>query len=103
MKKSDIIALCRYYKGETQNPFENKDQNKTLLWIYEQIWLEDMQNDNCTFTDLLTDYLDAGLRDFCKTDDTPITLKALLFNRFCKMQDRTDPEAFKEFYQKYYS
>ena len=71
--------------------------------LWDSRWLTNNGKKHEQLRAALTDYLDAGLRDFCKTDDTPITLKALLFNRFCKMQDRTDPEAFKEFYQKYYS
>lgn len=46
-------------------------------------------------------YIDAGLISFEQMDDTPVTLKALLFNRFCHHADLSlidGAEAFKTFY-----
>lgn len=46
-------------------------------------------------------YIDAGLISFEQMDDTPVTLKALLFNRFCHHTDLSlidGAEAFKTFY-----
>lgn len=46
-------------------------------------------------------YIDAGLISIEQMDDTPITLKALLFNRFCYHADLSlidGAEAFKTFY-----
>lgn len=31
MKESDLLQYCRYYKGERENPYEGKDQNKMML------------------------------------------------------------------------
>lgn len=36
---STLLKSCRYYKGEDQNPFEGKDQNKSMLWFYESVWV----------------------------------------------------------------
>lgn len=51
-------------------------------------------------------YIDAGLISFEQMDDTPITLKALLFNRFCHHTDLSlidGAEAFKIFYVSEYT
>ena len=41
------------------------------------------------------------MKDFEKYDDTPMTLKALLYNRFIKYNERIDIEAFKKWYHSY--
>lgn len=56
------------------------------------------------FRDELHEYITAGLLDFEKYDDTPITLKALLFNRFGYwfsdgLMEMVEP--FKKYYQEY--
>ncbi len=38
MNKNDLIKQCRYYKGEEENPFEGKEQNKGMLWFYDMLW-----------------------------------------------------------------
>lgn len=101
MKQEDLLKFCRYYHGEASCPF--KDNLKSMLWDYERTWVQDMKND-ADFSDVLAEYMNVGLRDFSETDDTPITLKAVLFNRFAKtaytMQDAVS--AFKDFYKKNY-
>lgn len=106
MNKKDLLQFCRYYKGEASNPYDGKDQNKAMLWDYERFWIE--QNFSESGRKLLAEYLDeyasVGLSLFEMQDDTPATLKALLFNRYAKtaysMADAVEP--FKKFYQKYY-
>lgn len=101
MDKKDLISFCRYYHGEETCPFSEED--KSMLWDYERTWVADMMSDD-DFSEYISDYLAVGLRDFSMFDDTPITLKAMLFNRYAKtaytMQDAVP--GFKEFYQKYY-
>lgn len=106
MNKKDLLQFCRYYKGEASNPYDGKDQDKAMLWDYERFWIE--QNFSESGRNILADYLDEyasiGLSLFEMRDDTPATLKALLFNRYAKsaysMADAVD--GFKKFYQKYY-
>lgn len=102
MKKDDLLRFCRYYRGESRNPFTN-DGTRALLWDYERSWVSDNLKEG-DFSDYLNDYIAVGLQDFSKYDDTPVTLKAVLFNRYAKtaytMQDAVP--GFKEFYQKYY-
>ena len=101
MKKEDLLKFCRYYHIETSCPYT--DNVKAMLWDYERTWVQDIRNDT-DFNEVLTEYMNVGLRDFSETDDTPITLKAILFNRYAKtaytMQDAVP--GFKEFYKKYY-
>lgn len=41
MKESDLLQYCRYYKDERKNPYEGKEQNKAMLWMYERAWIHD--------------------------------------------------------------
>lgn len=74
------LSYCRYYHGERVNPFVGISQNKTMLWFYD------------------------GLSDFCEGDGIPLSLKALLFNRYSKnaYSLRSAAKPFKIFYLKYY-
>lgn len=107
MNKKDLLQFCRYYKGEASNPFEGKDQNKASLWDYERFWIEQNFTDSGrnTLAEYIGDYASVGLSLFEMQDDTPASLKALLFNRYCywksgSMADCVEP--FKKFYHQYY-
>lgn len=97
------LRYCKYYKGENSNPFEEKDQNKAMLWFYEQWWIKTYKT--ADFEEYLTDYSLMGLSQFEAQDSTPVTLKALLFNRYAKQSHSllSAVEGFKEFYKKYYT
>ena len=111
MTRQELIAQCRYYKGEEENPFEGVDQNKKMLWFYEQAWIFDMMryyeagNEREAFRNEIAEYNGYGLKDFCVSDGIPVTLKALLYNRYAKgsfsMADAA--QHFKTFYRKYYA
>lgn len=98
MKENDLLQYCRYYKGQKENPY--KEQNDRLFWEYEKYWINAMLNKSETqLSEYINDYLREGYKDFEKFDDTPMTLKALLLNRF----DHWMPGGnFKEFYKKQY-
>lgn len=100
MTQKDLLHHCRYYKGEKECPH---DGTKGMLWRYEKSWIELALSKDDEHSDLLskilTEYLLAGLKDFEKFDDTPVTLKALLYNRFEQWNEGGD---FKDFYHKYY-
>lgn len=107
MKKEDLLHHCRYYNGESENPFEGKDQMKSLMWGYESKWVEftikasenkDGQ-ESSILSSALTDYIRAGMREFEKMDDTPIALKAILFNRYYYWNEGGD---FKKWYKETY-
>lgn len=105
MNLSDLIQHCRYYHGETENPFEGRDQEAAMFWFYEQYWakhtLAALRSEDSPEAETLgmyiDDYLRFGLRTFNQADDTPVTLKAILFNRFAHWC-QADAEAFKKFY-----
>ena len=89
MYKNDLQSFCRFYKGETVCPF--KDGDKQMFWLCEKWWTE--QTIPAT---------DAGLSSFELYDGVPITLKAVLFNRYCKYAERVDIEDFRKLYRTTY-
>lgn len=98
MQENDLLPFCRYYKGEKENPY---DGTKGCLWEYERVWINHYINEDIDYSyRLMTEYLDAGLSDFNNKDGVPITLKALLFNRY---EHWNQCGGFEEWYNKYYS
>ncbi len=112
MDRKDAIKSCRYYRGESVNPYGSGE--KALLWDYERKWVEltltgiskgENSESSATLGDMLDDYVNAGLALFEMKDDTPATLKALLFNRYCYWNSGSMLECvpgFKEFYKTRY-
>lgn len=99
MNKEDYLRFCRFYKGESECPY--RDGMKSLLWDYERIWIELSLNKDDALGNMLDDYLRAGLSEFEMQDDTPITMKALLFDRYRHWlggYGKIDAEAFKKWY-----
>lgn len=100
MEKQDLLQFCKYYKGEEESPYQG---TKNALWGFEKTWVAFSLNPEKGFdylSNCLNEYLSCGLRDFEKFDDTPITLKAVLFNRFEQWDEGGD---FKAFYNEYYT
>ena len=105
MKKEDAIKLCKYYKGESTEP-KNMDPDVIQIWKYEYWWVNNItvESDPDPFSGLLRDYFDAGLLEFCQTDNVPITIKATLYNRFVNVADgMCTVDEFKDWYTKNYS
>lgn len=100
MEKQDLLQFCKYYKGEENSPFQGTEG---VLWGVEKTWVAFSLNTEKGFDYLskcLNEYLSCGLRDFEQFDDIPVSLKAVLFNRFEQWDEGGD---FKEFYRKYYT
>lgn len=102
----DPLQCCRYYNGEKENPFEDKDQNNAMLWFYERCWMEQrnlaLDNDNYRFLfDMVKEYMYYGLMMFADHDKAPVTLKSLLFNRYCHW-NYADVDEFKYWYNNTY-
>lgn len=99
MKREDAIKLCRYYHGEKECKL--KEQDSIMFWDYERIWVDNTlqvtEDDVSFFEEMLSIYLICGLADFEKFDDTPITLKALLFDRFCHWRSGSPQDNVKDF------
>lgn len=101
MNKSDAIKFCRYYHGEGDCPFRNGE--RATLWKIERAWVERMASGKTEIIeDAINEYIRCGLGEFQMRDNVPISLKAVLFNRFCKYNERIDIDGFKNFYLRYY-
>lgn len=92
-----LIEQCHYYKGELMNPFRS---NKKILWDYEKCWI-----DLCLKTpDKLASYLDIyinyGFENLCPNDGVPMSMKALLLNRWLNSKASTSNiELFINWYE----
>ncbi len=104
MNKRDLVRLCRYYDGKDDSG--TLTGNDAMFYFYEQKWVQwnlmiqsGEADEIKLFGEMLDDYNIAGLADFESRDDTPKTLKALLFNRY---NHWCQGDGFKEFYLKEY-
>lgn len=81
---NEYIRNCRYYHGEENCP----ECIKLLpagegLWFYEKRWVEfNLEGED--FQIWLDEYNAYGMSDFSTDDGVPISLKAILFNRYYK-------------------
>lgn len=103
--KEYLIKHCRYYKGEDNSPFQD-DNDASYFWDIERVWVNNnlIEDKHDILTKMVDEYHSVGLFDFQSTDNIPLTLKAMLFNRFMKgglsMSDAVEP--FKRFYSNVY-
>lgn len=97
------MQCCRYYDGKA---IESGMKN-ALLAEYEMLWIEwrsaalDSGNYRLIF-DMVTEYMNYGLMMFADNDKAPLSLKALLFNRYCHW-NYAGAEEFKYWYNNTYS
>lgn len=97
----DLLKFCRYYHGEKECKL--KDDQERALWLYERAWVSSMSEEDETISRYLDEYIERDLTHFCETDNVPVTLKALLFNRYISTSEMTDVDAFKKWYINNYS
>lgn len=93
MTREELIGKCRYYGGEDERP-PGVDAS---FWYYEQHWCDNMLKEKAYERQMEAEYQAYGLSDWRKNDGVPMSLKALLFNRFshwmgCRVED------FKKWY-----
>lgn len=97
--KGNPLAKCRYFKGGTTNDFPHDDNtNKRRFWQYERLWMQDYRVNKEWAQNDIAEYIAMGLMDFNTNDGTPITLKTLLFNRYCHWMSVPTAGGFKRFY-----
>jgi len=86
MDAKELIKQCRYYHGEEFCPEQLKQfRAGESLWFYEMKWVEfHLQGDTDTLEWNNREYNAYGMSDFSQNDGVPLSLKALLFNRFYK-------------------
>lgn len=82
-RRKKLILQCRYYNGETEMPRAKNEApaDYGLFWDYEQRWVEwSLEGDS------MIRMFEEGIREFHLEskdgDKTPLTLKALLLNRY---------------------
>ena len=93
-----MFEFFRYFKGEMENPFEGVEQNKAMLWFYEQCY--SIVGDERGLIDEYRCYV----KEYREGDGVPEGYKALLFNRYMKMSFSVVDSIpdFKAFYEEYY-
>lgn len=106
MEAKDFMQYCRFYRGEEECP---KDillhPCGSSLWYYEKRWVErnlDEERQKDIKWDI-DEYNAYGMSDFSVGDGVPVSLKALLFNRFyhgCPME--VGGTSFRQWYLKNY-
>lgn len=127
----ELLASCRFYKRERENPFmkelEAHEIDKSHLpppecmcteytglsgeeiarlecastaWKYERMWF-DIALNKVEHYDGVYDYVVHGLADLCPDDGVPVSLKALLYNRYAHWL-QSDPEGFRTWYMNTY-
>lgn len=80
-----MIKQCRYYKGEEENPFEGADQDKSLFWYYEEMWVNRFKGDYIDEQMTRVRYLafpSVANANKGKLSAVPVSLQLLLFNRY---------------------
>lgn len=97
MTELDPIHYCRYYKGEEECP----QGIKASFWMYEKLWVDWFIKKDNYLTEATREYLAHNLAEFQNTDDTPISLKAILFNRYSHWLG-CDVKGFKKWYTEEY-
>ena len=101
----DLLKYCRYYNGEKTCPPEIQAADKAGLWDYENAWVHSEvirdENGNCA-----REYRQDVLPLFNEEDGTPMTLKALLYNRYTHWTGgyalKDDVSCFKSWYNHFY-
>lgn len=86
--KSALLAKCKFFKGEKECP-----ENAFFFgWECEEMYVDHMAiDDKAYFKSAVDFYCKLGLDQVSElNDETPIEVKALLFERYCHNSD-TDP------------
>lgn len=101
MLKKDLIKQCRYYNGEKECPKTIEEKSLANIWDYEKMWVESAKlRDENGYNTL--EYIGCSMKDFNTEDGTPVTLKALLYNRHTHWTGgygiESDTKNFKEWY-----
>lgn len=99
--KANLTQYCSYYKGEKANPFEGRSAEKSAFWNYERFWADTKMADDgehvTPIDAMVDDYIRDGLRTFEQYDNVPLSLKAVLYNRYLQWNE-TPPDGFKQWY-----
>jgi hypothetical protein len=132
-RRKYLTLQCRYYNGEEEDPFAKELfahevdkshlpppecmkyeyklppeqvaylQNASTAWGYEKWWVEANLGD-AHFKGDIEEYHAYGCKGFEENDGTPLTMKAMFWNRYYHWGGMLDPQStnFKEWYKTYY-
>lgn len=66
---------------------------------YEECWVRFHFNEDDYLKNETMSYIKEGLGDFCAEDGVPISMKAILYNRFCHWGWCETPDTFRSWYE----
>ena len=102
-KRKYLILQCRYYKGESKPP-STLPEGYALMWKYESKWVEWTLHEDEMLSQLEHDIQELHL-ETKEGDKTPLTLKALLCNRYLYWggyYSLEEQKNFEQWYVKFY-
>lgn len=78
-RKKKLTAMCRYYKGEEENPYEGTPDK--MKWYYEKCWVEQLSESYQNAKDFR---FEAGnhFNDIAEKYNVPRSLIGLFLNRY---------------------
>ena len=95
LSEATLLKFCRYYKGPGT-------ENDNLMAEYEHRWIQDVLEHNVKATEYVEPSDLHELEIFNPGDGVPLTLKALLFNRWCHWSSYATINQFKHWYLESY-
>lgn len=100
--KNPHFKFTQYYKGEIECPKSCVNSN---FWYYEKMWVEN-EDERAEDSPRVIEYKQDVLPLYNEEDSIPLSLKALLYNRYTHWcggyQLVDDIRGFKEFLQQNY-
>lgn len=102
-RRPKLIAQCRYYGGENENPYKGTDFEK--IWYYESCWVEDLSLSYRNAEPLywhLRRY--PGMTELAKKHKVPCSLLGLFINRYeyCHSMGEVCIDVFKDWVENVY-
>ena len=99
---TDPLKCCRYYNGQ-----DFSDNEDAIFANYEKRWMEwrvsSQDQDYEYLVENISEYMSYGLLRFDEYGLTPISLKALLYNRYCHWGGwDSNTDSFKRWYYNSY-
>ena len=88
------LERCFYYGKNIPEDYGAEAGHK-----YEECWVRFHFNEDDYLKNETMSYIKEGLGDFCSEDGVPISMKAILYNRFCHWGWCETPDTFRSWYE----
>lgn len=88
------LERCFYYGKNIPEDYGTEAGHK-----YEECWVRFHFNEDDYLKNETMSYIKEGLGDFCAEDGVPISMKAILYNRFCHWGWCETPDTFRFWYE----